>query len=269
MTGTLCDYFYYGIDASFNDQLLTMKTVIIFINGKGGVSKSTCCDHCSQYQSSVGRVHQLIDADSEPKRPGTIKRLHPGAEEYIAGLDPKGQRMYDRLFEAALESPLVLADLGAGVTDHFLTWFRESDLLANLDEAGINMVLAVPVYENLDSVIGLKTLWDGAGADAQKHLSWVVIRNWMKGEPQRYLSSKVREELLSAGAEEMDFEAFNFPADVAAVLDGNRDRRDGQFITMSSAISTGVFSTLKTARLRNYQKRLFAEFAKVKAFNPG
>lgn len=240
------------------------KKVYAFINNKGGVGKSRSAVSLSEYLTAKGVAHKAIDADSEPGRLGTLKRFLPDAEELVAATNNRGRRLWDRLLEATEEADVVIADMPGGASAHFVSWFAESDVLGALEAMDIELVMVVPVCENRDSIMGLRTLWDGVGPEAQKGLTWVIIQNEKDGETITYLESKTRKEVLAAGARELTFSAFNFDPAMNRALDCARGaNNEAAFLTFSRLIESKQFSILQTARLRNFQKRLFEQFASV------
>lgn len=240
------------------------KKVFVFINNKGGVGKSRSAVALSEYFSARGLPYKAIDADCEPGRSGTLKRFLPEAEEVVAPTDKTGRRLWDRLLLATDESPIVIADLPGGASAHFVAWFATSDVLASLEAADIEIVMMVPICENRDSLVGLRKLWDDIGADAQVGLSWVVIRNEKDGETSFFECSKIREDILASGGREMTFEAFNFDPEVNRALDCSRGDQDKvEYLTFSQLMQSKRFTFLQVARLRNFQKKLFEQFAAV------
>ena len=213
------------------------KTLLLALNGKGGVGKSFFATSFVQHLKDHGMPHAAIDTDHENS---TLKRFHPEAE-FINLSQPQQS---DLMFERLQKHPLVVVDCRAASTDLFLDYFSELQVFDILADLRAQLVIVSPVNHEADSIEQVRIISDGLGEMAR----YVVVRNHSHSDEFRlWDASQARTRVLTdLGGREIVLPKL-YPWLVAAINEHE--------VTISAATKHTAFSLLDRQRLKNWLRQ--------------
>ena len=160
-----------------------MKKLVIFtMGGKGGVGKTAFMVNLAEYFEFHKIPKTLIDCDIENKRKGSLSHYFPEAVK-VNIRKPDGLDIFLDATEKA-NSPVVIADLGAGAGFDLTRWFKEMFPIAS--KHGINFLAVGSVTSNPGS---LETVFSWAN-ELQNNVKYLIVKNYFQGEPKLWLENK-------------------------------------------------------------------------------
>jgi len=158
------------------------KHVIFTMGGKGGVGKTAFMVNLAEYFSFHQINKILIDCDMENKKKGSLSHYFPEAVK-INIRKADGLDIFIDATEAA-ESPVVLADLGAGAGIDLIRWFKEMFPIAN--KQGISFLAVGAITANPGS---METVFSWAN-ELQDNVKYLIVKNNFQGEAELWGKSE-------------------------------------------------------------------------------
>ena len=225
-----------------------MRRLILIMNGKGGVGKSTFAINLVQHYKDLGLPHRSVDTDNENS---TLKRFHNDADFVDLSL-PRGLDLLIRLVE---KTETVLVDCRAASTDLILGYLAEVNALDILTSLQTRLTVVMPVNHEPDSIEQICVI---AGALGDR-CDYVVVRNQVHSEHfSLYDNSNIRKRLLDElGACEITMPKL-YDWLVTALNQHN--------LTVTAAIAPGEISLIDRQRLLNWQRTLVAQIELAGSF---
>jgi CobQ/CobB/MinD/ParA nucleotide binding domain len=225
-----------------------MKRLILIMNGKGGVGKSTFAINLVQHYKDLGLPHRSVDTDNENS---TLKRFHSDADF----VDMSLPRSLDLLIRLVEKTETVLVDCRAASTDLILGYLAEVNALDILTSLQTRLSVVMPVNHEPDSIEQICVI---AGALGNR-CDYVVVRNQVHSEHfSLYDSSRIRKRLLDElGAHEITMPKL-YDWLVTALNQHN--------LTVTAAIAPGEISLIDRQRLLNWQRTLVAQIELAGSF---
>ena len=218
-----------------------MKRLILILNGKGGVGKSTFATHLIQFYKDLGAAHRSVDTDNENS---TLKRYHPDAEF----LDLSVPRGLDLLFELLEQTHTVITDCRAASTDLILGYCVEVSIFEVLGSIGARLTVVMPVNHEPDSLEQLRVI----SSALENRCDYVVVRNQVHSDQfALYDKSRIRSRLLS----ELRAHEITMPKLYDWLVTGLSEHN----ITVTAAIAPGKFTLIDRQRLLNWWRTLKAQ----------
>ena len=218
-----------------------MKRLILILNGKGGVGKSTFATHLVQFYKDLGAAHRSVDTDNENS---TLKRFHPDAEF----VDLSAPRGLDLLFELLQQTHTVIADCRAASTDLILGYFAEVSVFEVLGSLGARLTVVMLVNHEPDSLEQLRVI----SSALENRCDYVVVRNQVHSEQfSLYDKSRIRARLIS----ELRAQEITMPKLYDWLVTGLSARN----LTLTAAIAPGKFTLIDRQRLLNWWRTLRAQ----------
>lgn len=215
-----------------------MKRLILILNGKGGVGKSTFATQLVQFYKDLGAAHRSVDTDNENS---TLKRFHPDAEF----VDLSAPRGLDLLFELLQHTDTVIADCRAASTDLILCYFAEVSVFDVFESLGARLTVVMPVNHEPDSLEQLRVI----SSALEKRCDYVVVRNQVHSDQfLLYDKSRIRARLLGA----LRAREITMPKLYDWLITGLSERN----LTVMGAIAPGEFSLIDRQRLLNWWRAL-------------
>ena len=154
-----------------------MKKLVIFtMGGKGGVGKTAFMVNLAEYFSFHDIPKTLVDCDMENKQKGSLSHYFPEATK-INIRKPDGLDIFLDATEK-VNSPVVIADLGAGAGFDLIRWFKE--MFPTAQKYGINFLAVGSVTSNPGS---LETVFTWAN-ELQNNVKYLIVKNYFQGEPK-------------------------------------------------------------------------------------
>ena len=222
-----------------------MKRLILILNGKGGVGKSTFATHLVQFYKDLGAAHRSVDTDNENS---TLKRFHPDAEF----VDLSAPRGLDLLFELLQQTHTVIADCRAASTDLILGYFAEVSVFEVLASLGARLTVVMPVNHEPDSLEQLRVI----SSALENRCDYVVVRNQVHSDHfSLYDKSRIRARLLS----ELRAHEITMPKLYDWLVTGLSERN----LTLTAALAPGEFTLIDRQRLLNWWRTLRAQMETV------
>lgn len=149
---------------------IDMKKLVIFtMGGKGGVGKTAFMVNLAEYFSFHKIPKVLIDCDMENKKKGSLKHYFPEAIK-VNIRNPDGLDIFIDATEND-ETPVVLADLGAGSGFDLIRWFKEMFPIAakhDIHFLAVGVVTANP--GSMETVLS----W---GNELQDNVEYLIVKN--------------------------------------------------------------------------------------------
>ena len=211
-----------------------MKRLILILNGKGGVGKSTFATSLVQFYKDFGAAHRCVDTDNENS---TLKRFHPDAE-FVDLFAPSG---LDLLFELLQHTNTVIADCRAASTDLILGYFAEVCAFDVLESLGARLTVVMPVNHEPDSLEQLRVI----SSALENRCDYIVVRNQVHSHQfLLYDKSRIRARLLA----ELRAREITMPKLYDWRITGLSERN----LTVTAAIAPGEFSLIDRQRLLNW-----------------
>ena len=99
------------------------KLVIFTMGGKGGVGKTALMVNLAEYFEFHNIPKTMVDCDMENKQRGSLSHYFPEAIK-VNIRKPDGLDIFLDVTEK-VNSPVVIADLGAGAGFDLIRWFKE------------------------------------------------------------------------------------------------------------------------------------------------
>lgn len=215
-----------------------MKRLILILNGKGGVGKSTFATNLVQFYKELGAAHRCVDTDNENS---TLKRFHPDAE-FVDLFAPSG---LDVLFELLQHTNTVIADCRAASTDVMLGYFAEVSVFVVLESLGARLTVVMPVNHEPDSLEQLRVISNALG----NRCDYVVVRNQVHCDQFfLYDKSRIRTHLLG----ELRACEITMPKLYDWLVTGLSERN----LTITAAMASGEFTLIDRQRLLNWWRAL-------------
>jgi hypothetical protein len=218
-----------------------MKRLILILNGKGGVGKSTFATHLVQFYKDLGAAHRSVDTDNENS---TLKRFHPDAE-FVDLTAPRG---LDLLFELLPQTHTVIVDCRAASTDLILGYCAEVSIFEVLGSLGARLTVVMPVNHEPDSLEQLRVI----SSALDNRCDYVVVRNQVHSDQfALYDKSRIRSRLLS----ELRAHEITMPKLYDWLVTGLSEHN----ITVTATIAPGKFTLIDRQRLVNWWRTLRAQ----------
>jgi adenylate kinase family enzyme len=218
-----------------------MKRLILILNGKGGVGKSTFATQLVQFTKDLGAAHRSVDTDNENS---TLKRFHPDAE-FVDLAAPRG---LDLLFELLQQTHTVIADCRAASTDLILGYFAEVSVFEVLASLGARLTVVMPVNHEPDSLEQLRVI----SSALENRCDYVVVRNQVHSDQfSLYDKSRIRARLLG----ELRAHEITMPKLYDWLVTALSERN----LTITAALASGAFTLIDRQRLLNWWRTLTAQ----------
>jgi cellulose biosynthesis protein BcsQ len=222
-----------------------MRKLILVMNGKGGVGKSTFAINFVQFHKDHGLAHAAVDTDNENS---TLKRFHPEAV-FLEINKPRG---LDGLFDLVDANPVVIVDCRAASTDSILNYLTDVDGFSVLSSLGASLVVVSPVTHEPDSIEQVRVISAAIG----KRAGYVVVRNRVHGDGfEIYDQSRTRARLLD------EFNAVEIS--LRRLPDWLVTALHLRSISITAAAASGSFSLIDRQRLLNWQREFYGEIKSV------
>jgi len=180
------------------------KPRLILTHGeKGGVGKTTVARVIADYLSSRDAAFRAFDAEGAT---GQLLRFHPEATDAVAVESAAAiAPVLDYLMDGTARR-LALVDLGARSGEDVKSWLYRGGALEEAEAARLGITVVYVLGGAVDSVGHLKECFAALGRD----VSYVIAKNFgVSGKFDVYDQSKVRKELLAAGAREIEIPALD------------------------------------------------------------
>ncbi|MEI6715914.1 MAG: P-loop NTPase [Verrucomicrobiota bacterium] len=225
-----------------------MKRLILIMNGKGGVGKSTVANNLVQYFKDNGVAHRAVDTDDENS---TLTRFHPEADF----ADITNTRGLDLLFEKLRKTDVVVVDCRAASTDLILGYLEEVDAFDVLRSLEASLTVVMPVNHELDSIEQLRVISSTLG----NRCAYIVVRNQVHSQEfMVYDQSQTRHRLLK----ELQCGEIVLPK----LHDWLVVSLSTLGVSVTTAISGSEFSLLDRQRLKTWQRKLYEQLDAARVF---
>lgn len=227
------------------------KPRLIVTHGeKGGVGKTTSARILADYLKSRDMPFRAFDAEGDT---GQLLRFHgPETSGINVGDAASVSAVLDYLMDGTAKR-IALVDLGARSGQDLKSWLYRGGALEEAEAGRLGITVVYVLGGAVDSVGHLKECFNALG----KEVDYVVVRNL--GVASRfdvYENSKVREDLLKAGAKEITFPALD-PAVYQSV-----DRASLPFSAFADN-QGGNFSFTERRYTRTFLRESFAALDEV------
>jgi len=228
-----------------------VRRVIFTMGGKGGVGKTCAAVNLADYLLSYGILLKLIDCDTENKRKGSMKSFFPEASKVnireFGGMDV----FIDEACSS--DSPIVLADLGAGAGMDVMKWFGEM-----YDACQENEISFLGIASLTSNPGSLETLFSWADF-LQDKIDYLVVKNLFQGGIPLWEDSETAKKFKS------QFQ----PGEVTLNLMEPtwQTELENYGLTISNALKSDrpLFRKISASiRLKAWQKHVYSEFDKIK-----
>jgi hypothetical protein len=180
------------------------KPRLILTHGeKGGVGKTTVARVIADFLNARNANYRAFDAEGST---GQLLRFH--ANE-TAAVDVSNAASIAPVLDYLMEGSgkrLALVDLGARSGEEVKNWLYRGGALEETAASHLGITVVYVLGGAVDSVGHLKECFGALGRD----VNYVIIKNYgVAGKFDVYDQSKVRKDLLSAGAREIAFPALD------------------------------------------------------------
>lgn len=180
------------------------KPRLILTHGeKGGVGKTTVARVVADFLNSRNASFRAFDAEGST---GQLLRFHPSE---TAAVDVANAASIAPVLDYVMEpggKRLALVDLGARSGEKVKSWLYRGGALEEAEAARLGITVIYVLGGAVDSVGHLKECFAALG----REVNYVIVKNFgVAGKFDVYEQSKVRKELLSAGAREIEFPALD------------------------------------------------------------
>ncbi len=227
------------------------KLVIFTMGGKGGVGKTAFMVNLAEYFSFHDIPKTLVDCDMENKEKGSLAHYFPEAIK-INIRKPNGLDIFLDATEK-VNSPVVIADLGAGSGFDVIRWFKEMFPIAQ--KYGINFLAVGSVTSNPGS---LETVFSWAN-ELQNNVKYLIVKNYFQGEPKLWVEGKDAEKFRRA------FRPYE--VEVEARMQDLQTELENYGSTLTSAMNSkhSVFQSFSVrCRMECSRNQIFKELDKCK-----
>ena len=180
------------------------KPRLIVTHGeKGGVGKTTVARVIADFLKSHDIAYRAFDAEGET---GQLLRFHPTDTSSVDVADAASVApVLDYLMDGSGKR-LALVDLGARSGVDLKAWLYRGGALEEAESARLGITVVYVLGGAIVSVGHLKECYAALG----REVNYVIIRNLgVAAKFDVYDQSKVREEVLKAGAREITFPALD------------------------------------------------------------
>ncbi len=233
-----------------SDKKTREKPRLILTHGeKGGVGKTTVARVIADFLNAREATFRAFDAEGAT---GQLLRFHPGE---TAPVDPGNAATIAPVLDYAMEGGkrIALVDLGARSGEEVKTWLYRGGALEEAASARLGITVVYVLGGAVDSVGHLKECFNALGRDVQ----YVVVRNYgVAGAFEVYDQSKIRREMVAAGARELDFPALD------SSVYQSVDRASMSFTDFAEA-QNGDFGFTERRYCRTWLRECFAAFDQV------
>lgn len=179
------------------------KPRLILTHGeKGGVGKTTVARVIADFLNSRGIAFRGFDAEGSA---GQLLRFH-AAE--TAAVDVAHAAEIAPVLDFVMEGGkrIGLVDLGARSGEDVKNWLYRGGALEEADAARLGITVVYVLGGAIDSVGHLKECYAALG----REVNYVIVKNYGVAEKfEIYDQSKVRKDLLAAGAREIELPALD------------------------------------------------------------
>ena len=158
------------------------KLVIFTMGGKGGVGKTAFMVNLAEYFEFHNIPKTMVDCDMENKQRGSLSHYFPEAIK-VNIRKPDGLDIFLDVTEK-VNSPVVIADLGAGAGFDLIRWFKE--MFPTAQKHGINFLAVGSVTSNPGS---LETVFTWAN-ELQNNAKYLIVKSYFQGEPKLWIEGK-------------------------------------------------------------------------------
>lgn len=227
------------------------KPRLIVTHGeKGGVGKTTVARVLADFLKSHDIVFRGFDAEGET---GQLLRFHPQDTSSVDVADAASvAAILDYVMDGSGKR-LALVDLGARSGSDLHGWLYRGGALEEAESARLGITIVYVLGAAVDSVGHLKECYSALG----KEVNYVIIRNLgVAPKFEVYDQSKIREEILKAGAQEITFPPLD-PAVYQSV-----DRASLPFSAFADN-QGGNFGYTERRYARTWLRECFVELEKV------
>jgi hypothetical protein len=226
------------------------KPRLILTHGeKGGVGKSTVARVIADFLNARKAAFRAFDAEGPT---GQLLRFHPSE---TAPVDPANAATIAPVLDYAMEGGkrIALVDLGARSGEEVKTWLYRGGALEEAASGRLGITVAYVLGGAVDSVGHLKECFNALGRDVQ----YILVRNFgVASAFEIYEQSKIRKELLAAGARELDIPALD------SSVYQSVDRASLSFSDFAES-DNGDFGFTERRYCRTWLRECFAAFDQV------
>jgi hypothetical protein len=180
------------------------KPRLILTHGeKGGVGKTTVARVVADFLKSRELSFRAFDAEGKT---GQLLRFHPDATAAVAVEDASRiAPVLDYVMESGARR-LALVDLGARSGEDVKGWLYRGGALEEAEASHLGITVIYVLGGAIDSVGHLKECYSSLG----REVNYIIVKNYgVSGKFEVYDQSKVRKELLAAGAREIEIPALD------------------------------------------------------------
>jgi hypothetical protein len=226
------------------------RRLVIAHGEKGGVGKTTVARVLADYLQARKLPFRAYDAEGAT---GQLMRFHPESTLPIEFTDAASiSPVLDHLMDGG-NAHLALVDLGARAGSDLKSWLYRGGALEESAAGRIGVTIVYVLGGAVDSVGHLKECFAALGKDVK----YLMVRNLgVASHFGVYEQSHVRQELLSAGAQEMALPALD------ATVFQSVDRASIPFSAFAES-TTGNFGYTERRYCRTWLRECFAAFDQV------
>jgi hypothetical protein len=180
------------------------KPRLILTHGeKGGVGKTTVARVIADFLNARNATFRAFDAEGST---GQLLRFHSSE---TAAVDVANAASIAPVLDYVMEpggKRLALVDLGARSGEEVKNWLYRGGALEEAEASRLGITVVYVLGGAVDSVGHLKECFGALGRD----VNYVIVKNYgVAGKFDVYDQSKVRKDLLSAGAREIAFPSLD------------------------------------------------------------
>ncbi len=225
-----------------------MKRLILVINGKGGVGKSTFATQLIQLYKDLRARYRAVDTDNENS---TLKRFHKDAD-FLSVDSPQGLGL---IFELLKTTETVIVDCRTASTDLIMDYFEEVSVFDLLRDFGARMTTVMLVNHDPDSIEQLRVISGALG----NRCDYVVVRNQVHSEHfVLYDKSRIRVRLL----QEFQAREITMPKLYDWLVIALNERG----FTIPAAMASREFTLIDRQRLLNWWRSVIGEIHRAGNF---
>jgi hypothetical protein len=230
-------------------RLTSDKPRLILTHGeKGGVGKTTVARVLADYLKMQDLPHRAFDAEGDT---GQLLRFHGSATTAVDVTRADSVApVLDYLMDDGIGKRVALVDLGARTGGDLKSWLYRGGALEEAHDRRLGITVVYVLGGAIDSVGHLKECFAELGRDPD----YLLVKNFgVASAFEVYDNSKVRQEMLTAGAKELQFPALD-PAVYQSV-----DKASVSFQDFADNVG-GDFSYTERRYCRTWLRECFAAF---------